>query len=233
MSSAPTTSGPLIVARDLSKIYGTGATAIAALAGVCLTIAAGERVAILGKSGSGKSTLMNLLGGLDRPTAGGLAVAGHDLALLNRRQLAEYRLHSVGFVFQSFHLIPSRTAVENVELPLTIAGRPHRERRALALELLAAVGMSHRADHPPAKLSGGERQRVAVARALVNRPRLVLADEPTGNLDSASADAVMELLLSQVRDRGGTLILVTHDDDLAARCADRIVRMRDGRIIVE
>jgi len=226
-------SEPLIVARELSKIYGAGATTVAALAGVSLAIAAGERVAILGKSGSGKSTLMNLLGGLDQPTSGKLSVAGQDLATLNRRQLAEYRLRSVGFVFQSFHLIPTRTAVENVELPLMIAGQSARERRTAALELLAAVGMSHRADHPPAKLSGGERQRVAVARALVNRPRLVLADEPTGNLDSVSAEAVMELLLAQVKDRGGTLILVTHDDELAGRSADRIIRMRDGRMIAE
>jgi len=224
---------PLIVAEGLSKVYGTGATAVTALDGVSFTVEPGERIAVLGKSGSGKSTLMNLLGGLDRPTAGHLNVAGHDLYNLSRRQLAEYRLTIVGFVFQSFHLLGSRTAVENVELPLKLAGRPRRERRTIARELLEAVGMNHRADQSPTKLSGGERQRVAVARALANSPRLVLADEPTGNLDTANADAVMALLLAQVRDRGGTLILVTHDDDLAARTADRVLRMRDGRIAVD
>ena len=224
---------PFIEARGLTKTYGSGPTAVTALAGVDFTATAGERVAVLGKSGSGKSTLMNLLGGLDTPTAGTLAVAGRDLGTLSRHQLADYRLTSVGFVFQSFHLLPTKTALENVEVPLLLAGRPRAERRAAARELLVAVGMDHRADHVPAKLSGGERQRVAVARALVNRPRLVLADEPTGNLDSASAAAVMELLLARVRDRGVTLILVTHDEDLAARSADRLVRMTDGRVVAE
>jgi predicted ABC-type transport system involved in lysophospholipase L1 biosynthesis ATPase subunit len=223
-------SSPLIDAAGLTKTYGTGPTAVTALADVDLTVPAGDRVAVLGKSGSGKSTLMNLLGGLDRPTAGTLTVAGRVLSNLSRRALAEYRLTAVGFVFQSFHLIPTKTALENVELPLVVAGRPARDRRAAARELLAAVGMDHRFDHLPTKLSGGERQRVAVARALVNRPQLVLADEPTGNLDSASAEAVMELLLAQTRDRGVTLILVTHDEEIAARYAARVVRMKDGRV---
>jgi predicted ABC-type transport system involved in lysophospholipase L1 biosynthesis ATPase subunit len=219
-------------ATGLSKTYGSGPSAVAALVGVDLAIPRGGRVAVVGKSGSGKSTLMNLLGGLDTPSAGSLAVAGRQLAALSRRQLADYRLTSVGFVFQSFHLLPHRTALENVELPLTLAGRPRRERRAAARELLDAVGMGHRTGHTPPQLSGGERQRVAVARALVNRPALLLADEPTGNLDSASAAAVMDLLLGQVRDRGVTLVLVTHDEDLAARSADRVVRMSDGRVAV-
>jgi predicted ABC-type transport system involved in lysophospholipase L1 biosynthesis ATPase subunit len=221
---------PLIAAAGLTKTYGSGPTAVTALTGVDLEVAAGERVAVVGKSGSGKSTLMNLLGGLDVPTAGTLRVAGRDLAALSRRQLADYRLTSVGFVFQSFHLLPNKTALENVELPLLLAGRPPAERRARARELLEAVEMGHRTGHLPPQLSGGEKQRVAVARALVNRPRLVLADEPTGNLDSASAASVMALLLAQVRDRGVTLVLVTHDEDLAARSADRAIRMRDGRI---
>jgi predicted ABC-type transport system involved in lysophospholipase L1 biosynthesis ATPase subunit len=221
---------PFIEARGLTKTYGSGSTAVTALAGVDFLAAAGERVAVLGKSGSGKSTLMNLLGGLDTPTTGSLAVADRDLGTLSRRQLADYRLTCVGFVFQSFHLLPTKTALENVEVPLLLAGRSRSERRAAAREVLAAVGMDHRADHVPAKLSGGERQRVAVARALVHHPQLVLADEPTGNLDSASAADVMTLLLAQVRDRGVTLILVTHDEDLAARSADRLVRMVDGRI---
>ncbi len=221
----------LIRASGLTKTYGSGPTAVAALAGVDLSVSGGERVAVVGKSGSGKSTLMNLRGGLDVPSAGALSVGGRDLAALSRRQLAEYRLTSVGFVFQSFHLLQGKTALENVELPLVLAGRPPRERRAEARDLLDAVEMGHRTGHVPAQLSGGERPRVAVARALANRPRLVLADEPTGNLDSASAAAVMDLLLARVRDRGVTLVLVTHDEDLAARSADRVVRMRDGRIV--
>jgi predicted ABC-type transport system involved in lysophospholipase L1 biosynthesis ATPase subunit len=224
-------SDPAVRATGLSKTYGSGPSAVAALVGVDLAIPRGGRWAVVGKSGSGKSTLMNLLGGLDTPCAGSLEVVGRELAKLSRRQLADYRLTSVGFVFQSFHLLPHRTALENVELPLTLAGRPRRERRTAARELLDAVGMGHRTGHTPPQLSGGERQRVAVARALVNRPALLLADEPTGNLDSASAAAVMDLLLGQVRDRGVTLVLVTHDEDLAARSADRVVRMSDGRIV--
>jgi predicted ABC-type transport system involved in lysophospholipase L1 biosynthesis ATPase subunit len=206
---------------------------VAALAGVDLLVPAGERIAVIGKSGSGKSTLMNLLGGLDAPTSGTLSVAGQNLSSLSRRQLAEYRLNRVGFVFQSFHLLPHKTALENVELPLVLAGRPPAERRAAARDLLAAVGLSERAGHTPPQLSGGERQRVAVARSLVNQPQLLLADEPTGNLDSASAAAVMELILHQVRERGVTLVIVTHDEELAKRSADRVIRMRDGRIATD
>jgi predicted ABC-type transport system involved in lysophospholipase L1 biosynthesis ATPase subunit len=224
---------PAILADGLTKSYGTGPTAVAALAGVDLLVPAGERIAVIGKSGSGKSTLMNLLGGLDVPTSGTLRVAGQNLSSLSRRQLAEYRLHRVGFIFQSFNLLPQKTALENVELPLVLAGHPPAERRASAHELLAAVGLSERASHTPPQLSGGERQRVAVARSLVNRPHLLLADEPTGNLDSASAAAVMELILHQVRDRGVTLMIVTHDEELAKRSADRVIRMRDGRIAIE
>ncbi len=219
-----------IAAAGLTKTYGSGPTAVTALTGVGLSVPRGERLAVVGKSGSGKSTLMNLLGGLDSPTAGTLSVAGRDLSSLSRRQLADYRLTSVGFVFQSFHLLPAKTALENVEVPLLLAGRPRRERRATARALLDAVGMGHRTGHTPPQLSGGERQRVAVARALANGPALLLADEPTGNLDSASAAAVMDLLLGQVRDRGVTLVLVTHDEELAARSADRVIRMRDGRV---
>lgn len=224
-------SSPVVRACRLSKTYGTGPTTVFALTGVDFAADAGERVAVLGKSGSGKSTLMNLIGGLDTPTAGTLTVAGRDVKSLSRRQLADYRLTTVGFVFQSFHLLPTKTVLENVETPLLLAGQPRPERRAVAREVLAAVGMDHRVDHIPAKLSGGERQRVAVARALVNRPRLILADEPTGNLDSVSATAVVDLLLARVRDLGATLILVTHDEDLAARTADRIVRMADGGVV--
>ena len=222
---------PIIAARAVEKVYGTGTSAVAALAGLSFDIPAGQRLAILGKSGSGKSTLMNLIGGLDTPTAGALTVAGRSLGSLTRRQLADYRLASVGFVFQSFHLIASKTAAENVELPLALAGRPVADRRLAAREMLEAVGLGHRLGHHPPQLSGGECQRVAVARALVNRPAVLLADEPTGNLDSASAAAVMDLLFAQVRDRGMTLVVVTHDEELANRYAERVIRMADGRIL--
>jgi len=221
----------VIAAENVSKVYGSGTSAVAALGGVAFEIPAGQRVAILGKSGSGKSTLMNLIGGLDTPTGGALTVAGKNLGTLTRRQLADYRLESVGFVFQSFHLIGSKSTVENVELPLMLAGRTASDRQRVAREMLEAVGLGHRLGHFPPQLSGGERQRVAVARALVNRPAVLLADEPTGNLDSASAAAVMELLFAQVRDRGMTLVVVTHDEELAKRYAERVIRMVDGNIL--
>ncbi len=221
---------PLIRAADVSKIYGTGTSAVTALAGVHLAIESGERVAILGKSGSGKSTLMNLIGGLDVPSAGMLIVSGRNLGALSRSQLADYRRDCVGFVFQSFHLIAGRTVQENVELPLMLAGGARTERRTRAIAMLDAVGLSHRLNHKPTELSGGERQRVAVARALVNRPSLLLADEPTGNLDSSSAAGVMELLFAQVAERGMTLLLVTHDEELAKRYAARVIRVQDGRV---
>ena len=221
---------PIIRAVDVSKIYGAGASAVTALSDVNLAIAAGERVAILGKSGSGKSTLMNLIGGLDIPSTGTLAVAGRNLGALARGSLADYRRDCVGFVFQSFHLIGARTVQENVELPLMLAGVGRAERRARAHAMLDAVGLSHRLTHKPAELSGGERQRVAVARALANRPGVLLADEPTGNLDSASAAGVMDLLFAQVAQRGTTLLLVTHDEELAVRYAARVIRVQDGRV---
>ena len=220
----------MILARDVSKTYGSGTSAVTALADVNLSVSAGERVAILGKSGSGKSTLMNLIGGLDVPTGGTLTVSGQNLGALTRRQLADYRLAAVGFVFQSFHLIPSKTVAENVELPLLLSGRGKSERRERVREVLDAVGLSHRLGHFPTQLSGGERQRTAVARALVNRPAVLLADEPTGNLDSGSATDVMELLFAQVRERGMTLLLVTHDEEMAKRYAERVVRVTDGRV---
>jgi ABC-type lipoprotein export system ATPase subunit len=226
-------SQPAISAENLTKTYGTGATAVHALASVHFTIAAGEQVAILGKSGSGKSTLMNLIGGLDLPTAGSLWVAGQNLGTLSRRQLADYRLAHVGFVFQSFHLISSKTVLENVELPLMLAGRPAAERRERAREVLAAVGLEHRLKHNPTQLSGGERQRTAVARAIVNRPTVLLADEPTGNLDSGSAASVMELLFDRVARDGMTLLLVTHDEDLAKQYTNRVVRVQDGVVQVQ
>jgi putative ABC transport system ATP-binding protein len=218
----------LVTLDRVAKTYGTAAAPVHALRRVTLAVGRGERLALLGKSGSGKSTLLQLLGGLDRPTAGRVVVAGHDLAALAADGLARYRLATVGMVFQAFHLIPSRTALENVELPLIFAGGPPRERRAAARAALDAVGLGHRLTHRPAELSGGERQRVAIARALVNRPALLLADEPTGNLDTATAAEVMGLVLDHVRAAGVTLMLVTHDEDLAGRAADRVVHLRDG-----
>jgi predicted ABC-type transport system involved in lysophospholipase L1 biosynthesis ATPase subunit len=219
-----------IRAADLTKAYGSATAPVYALRGLSLEIERGERVALLGKSGSGKSTLLNLVGGLDHATSGSLHVAGHDLAGLSRRELARFRSATVGMIFQSFNLILSRTALENVELPMIFAGRSPRERRASAREALESVGLGERLHHRPTEMSGGENQRVAVARALVNRPEIVLADEPTGNLDSDTAQAVISLILDHVQRHGATLVLVTHDEELAATCTDRIIRLKDGRL---
>lgn len=219
--------------RDVARIYGSAHAPVPALRGVSLTIRHGERVALLGKSGSGKSTLLNLLGGLDRPTSGTIEVAGRDLAAMTAQQLAEHRLRTVGIIFQSFNLIATRTALQNVELPMIFAEIPPAVRREKGRLALEEVGLGQRLGHRPAELSGGEGQRVAIARALVNDPVLVLADEPTGNLDSDTAQTIMDLLLAHVGRRGSTLVLVTHDQDLARRHADRIVWLRDGRLAGE
>ena len=221
----------MIEARQLTKRYGTGTAVVTALADVNFTVQAGECIGLLGRSGSGKSTLMNLLGGLDQPTSGSLNVNGQELGTLNRAALADYRLATVGFVFQAFHLIHSKTVFENVELPLLLAGVPKAERKAKVNAALQAVRLTARDHHNPTQLSGGERQRTAVARAIVNQPRLLLADEPTGNLDSASAKDVMELLMEQVRANGTTLLLVTHDEALASQYTSRVLRMADGQLV--
>jgi predicted ABC-type transport system involved in lysophospholipase L1 biosynthesis ATPase subunit len=220
-----------IRAVDLSKSYGTAVAPVYALRGVSLEVQRGERVALFGKSGSGKSTLLNLLGGLDRPSAGSLQVAGRDLARLSGRELARFRSRAVGMIFQSFNLVPSRTALENVELPMVFAGLPRRQRRAEAKRALEAVGLGTRLYHRPAQLSGGENQRVAIARSLVNRPEILLADEPTGNLDSATAREVATLIVDHVRTSGATLVLVTHDEELAGACTDRVLRLKDGQML--
>jgi predicted ABC-type transport system involved in lysophospholipase L1 biosynthesis ATPase subunit len=214
----------------LAKSYGMAAAPVDALRGVSLDIRQGERVALLGKSGSGKSTLLNLIGGLDRPTAGALEVMGRDLGRLPGRELARFRSATVGMIFQSFNLIPSYTALENVELPMVFAGRPPRERRGEARRALEAVGLGARLHHRPAQLSGGENQRVAVARSLVNRPKVLLADEPTGNLDSDTAAEIVALILDHVRAGAATLILVTHDEELAKGYTDRVLRLKDGQL---
>jgi len=220
-----------IRAVDLVKSYGSGDAPVYALRGVSLDVTRGERVALLGKSGSGKSTLLNLLGGLDHPTSGGLRVGGQDLDQLSRRELARFRSRTVGMIFQSFNLIGSRTSLENVELPMVFAGRAPVERRQSARDALASVGLGERLNHRPNQLSGGENQRVAVARALVNRPEIVLADEPTGNLDSATARQVMDLILDHVREHRSTLVLVTHDEELARSSTDRVIRLKDGQLL--
>ena len=222
--------GVAIRAVDVRKAYGAKDTRVEVLRDVSIDVEDGERVALLGKSGSGKSTFLNLLGGLDRPSSGQLRVGGRDLDRLSGREMARFRSTTVGMIFQSFNLIASRSAVENVELPMVFAGRPPRDRLAAARAALEAVGLGARMKHRPDQLSGGESQRVAIARALVNQPRVVLADEPTGNLDSQTARQVMALILDHVREHAATLVLVTHDEELAASCTDRVVRLVDGRI---
>jgi predicted ABC-type transport system involved in lysophospholipase L1 biosynthesis ATPase subunit len=223
--------GVAIRAVDVRKVYGAKDARVEVLRGVSLEVARGERVALLGKSGSGKSTLLNLLGGLDRPSSGNLRVGGRDLDQLSGRERARFRSTTVGIIFQSFNLIASKSAVENVELPMVFAGRSPRDRLAAARRALEAVGLGARLHHRPDEMSGGESQRVAIARALVNRPRVVLADEPTGNLDSQTARQVMALILDHVREHDATLVLVTHDKELAASCTDRIVRLVDGQVV--
>lgn len=221
----------MISARGLTKSYGTHPSLVTALHGIDFTIESGERVALLGKSGSGKSTLLNLLGGLDRPTSGSLVVSGQELKGLNQSQLSRYRSNTVGMVFQSFHLLSNRTALENVEIPMIFQGKPLGERKEEAKNALRRVGLGNRLDHLPTQMSGGEKQRVAVARSLVNRPRILLADEPTGNLDSKTAQEVMFLIMEHVQNQNATLILVTHDEELAQTFTTRILRLKDGRII--
>jgi len=228
--SRPVAAPAAIRTAELIKSYGQGEAVVHALAGVTLSVESGERVALLGKSGSGKSTLLNLLGGLDHPTSGVLEVAGKRLGALSRRELAEFRRVCVGMIFQSFNLIPSRTALENVELPLIFAGVSRSQRRIDARRALDAVGLAGRVDHLPAQLSGGESQRVAVARALVGRPKILLADEPTGNLDSATAHEVMQLIIKHIARHGTTLIMVTHDEELAKAYTGRVIRLKDGRL---
>jgi putative ABC transport system ATP-binding protein len=219
---------PLIRLEGAHKVYSTGKLEVHALRGVDLVVWPGEFVAVMGPSGSGKTTLLEILGCLSRPTAGRYLLAGAVVDEADADSLARLRGEAIGFVFQSFNLLPRLTAVENVELPLVYRGVPRRERRARALAALQRVGLGHRPAHLPAELSGGERQRVAIARALVNRPSLVLADEPTGNLDSRTGEEILSLL-GQVHAEGNTLVVVTHDAGIAER-AGRRLGIRDGRI---
>jgi putative ABC transport system ATP-binding protein len=223
------TSSTLIRAQGLARRYQMGKTFVDALRGVDLEIAAGEFVALVGPSGSGKSTLLHLAGGLVRPTSGEIWVGDLELGRSSDKQLVAYRRDTLGFIFQNFNLLPIKSAAENVEVPLMLAGASRQVRRQRAEELLGQVGLGARTNHRPAELSGGEQQRVAIARALANRPRLLLADEPTGNLDSATGSEILALLQRLVRDEGLTLLLVTHDMNVAGY-ADRIVHLLDGRI---
>jgi ABC-type lipoprotein export system ATPase subunit len=223
--------GPVLRARGLEKRYGHGGGAVRALQAVDLEVATGETVAVMGPSGCGKSTLLHLLGGLEQPSAGEVWLAGTRIDGLSEKALAQLRRHAIGFVFQAFHLMDELTAVENVELPALLAGRPPRAARLRAEELLEQVGLIERSLHLPSALSGGERQRVAIARALSNDPSVVLADEPTGNLDSAATRDVLRLL-DRLRVAGQTLVVVTHDSRIAAT-ADRLVSMRDGAFVEE
>ena len=220
----------MIRLEGIERVYRVGGQLVRALAGVDLEIAAGEYVSVMGPSGSGKSTLLHILGLLDRPTAGRYLLDGRDVTGLDEEEQARLRRETIGFVFQFFHLVPRLSALENVELPMQIAGLAPAERRPRAEAALAAVGLAERARHRPDQLSGGQRQRVAIARATVMRPRLILADEPTGNLDRASGREVVELLERLHRERGMTLVVVTHDPELGGR-ARRRLHMRDGRIL--
>jgi putative ABC transport system ATP-binding protein len=219
---------PVIEMRGIGKIYRSGRLEVEALQGVDLDVVAGDFLAIIGPSGSGKSTLMHLLGCLDRPTAGTYRLAGTDVAGLSDDELARVRNRTIGFVFQSFNLLPRTTALENVAMPLLYAGIGRSERLERARDALARLGLEDRLSHEPSELSGGQQQRVAIARALVTRPAIILADEPTGNLDSASGADVLELL-HELNDAGTTIVLITHDSDVAV-AAKRSVRVRDGRL---
>jgi predicted ABC-type transport system involved in lysophospholipase L1 biosynthesis ATPase subunit len=220
---------PLLAAKDLAKTYHIGRRTVEVLRGISFEVQPTDFIALRGASGSGKSTLLHLLGGLDVPDSGSIAFEGEPMSLWGPARLAAFRNLRVGFVFQAYHLLPELDALENVCLPARVARRPAAEVNARARALLARVGLSQRLDHRPAELSGGEQQRVAIARALINQPRLVLADEPTGNLDSHTGGGIMDLLCSIQREEGMTLVMVTHDPRVAAR-APKVLELVDGRV---
>ena len=235
MTTAPsissTSAAAAIRSENVSRHYRMGETLIRAVDGVSLEVRAGEFLALLGTSGSGKSSLLNLIAGLDRPTAGSVIVQDRDLARLSREELAKYRLHIVGMVFQSFNLIPSMTLIENVELPLRFAEVDRGQRESLSQQALEQVGLKARLHHRPSELSGGEQQRASLARALINKPKLLLADEPTGNLDSHTGTEIMDMLRDFNRELGMTVVMVTHERALAERYAERLVFLADGKLV--
>ncbi|MDD4923610.1 MAG: ABC transporter ATP-binding protein [Dehalococcoidales bacterium] len=220
----------MIKLENITKEYRMGEDIVHAVSGISLEIEEGEFVALVGPSGSGKSTMMHIIGGLDTPTSGRVVVDGQDLSRANDKELSRYRNEKIGFVFQAFNLHPTYTATENVALPLIFSGISQSKRMKMAAEALETVGLAERASHRPNQLSGGEKQRVSIARALVTQPKILLADEPTGNLDSKNGKHVMELLSQLNKEKGITLIIVTHDMEIAA-VAGRIIKMRDGQIV--
>jgi putative ABC transport system ATP-binding protein len=222
---------PLLSLEGLTRVYHVGGEEVRALDGISFEVTSGEWLAVVGQSGSGKSTLMNVLGCLDTPSSGRYLIRGQDVAGLSDDALADLRNREIGFVFQTFQLLPRATALANVELPLVYRGVPRRERRERAEAALASVGLAPRMHHRPNELSGGQRQRVAIARALVGEPSLLLADEPTGNLDSATGDEIVRVF-AELHGRGHTIVLVTHEPRLAARCP-RAVRLSDGRVVAD
>lgn len=224
---------PAVRAENVTRHYPMGDGLIRAVDGVSLAIEPGEFVALLGQSGSGKSTLLNLIAGLDRPTSGAVLVHGRDLAKMSSEELARYRRNDVGMVFQAFHLIPSMTITENVELPMRFAEVDRTERAQRSRESLERVGLGHRLEHRPSQLSGGEQQRVSLARALSNRPSLLMADEPTGNLDSRTGDSILNLIRDVSLSMGMTVVMVTHERALAERFAQRLIYLADGKLASE
>jgi putative ABC transport system ATP-binding protein len=220
----------MLEVREVTKSFGSGDSAVMAVRGVTMIVADGEFVAIVGRSGSGKSTLMSLFGGLEQPTSGSIQVNGEEITRLSHHELNDYRAHDVGFVFQNYNLVPNLTAAENVMLPMEFAGRSKQERKLRARELLDQVELTgSKQSRKPGKLSGGEQQRVAIARALANMPKLILADEPAGNLDSQTADTIVELLRTLAHSQDTTVLLVTHDEAMTKR-TDRTFRLTDGRL---
>lgn len=221
---------PIIELKNIIKVYHVGDEKLRALNGVDLTVYPGEFVCIVGRSGSGKSTLLNMMAGLEKPSRGSIRIAGEQLEKMNEKQLVNFRLRHVGFIFQQFNLFPAMTAHENVTMPLTYRGVPVKERQKRAMNMLTQLGLETHAKHRPSQMSGGQQQRVGIARALVADPEIVFADEPTGNLDSRTSDDILALIKQICRARNATLVMVTHDNSIAAK-ADRIIRLLDGKII--
>lgn len=220
-----------VTTEGLTKVYSSGTIQVVALEDVSLSVAEGEFLGVAGPSGSGKSTLMNILGGLDKPSSGNIKVQGRQICELNKQELALYRRHQVGMIFQSFNLVGAYTALENVAFPLLFAGVAKKERNARAERVLEEVGLLARKDHRPAELSGGEQQRVTIARAMINQPRILLADEPTGNLDSSTSKQIVQLLADLNRNQGLTVIMISHEQALLAEFADELVQLCDGRVV--
>jgi putative ABC transport system ATP-binding protein len=223
----------LVETENLTKVYASGKIKVVALENVNLSVEPGEFLGVTGPSGSGKSTLMNLLGGLDTPSAGRIRVQGRFISDLNKYELALYRRYQVGMIFQSFNIISSYTALENVAFPLLFASVPKKDRNQRAAEILTTVGLSARKDHRPSELSGGEQQRVAIARALINQPKILLADEPTGNLDSVTSAQIVQTLANLNKNQHLTVIMISHEESLQQKFADRVIRLCDGKIVEE